>query len=158
MDTDQPGQYRVVERDGRLVVEPREKPPRRYSARWKFKLPRISPNRIGLWLFQELHSYELTEDGFAIISAESLQHSITLDARSYDLYYLTQAQQSALGWNRVIGWVPIVVAFLFPLAVLADSAIAWFVGIVALACLAAGWKAYADQLESIHGQRFEPDV
>lgn len=113
---------------------------------------------IGLRLFQESFSYELTEEGFAIISAESLRDSIVLDARSHDLYYLTEAQQSALGWVRVIKWFPIVVVSLLPLASLADSAIAWFVGILALACLAAGWKAQFDQLESIHGQRFEPDV
>lgn len=102
MDSEPPRDYRIVERDGKLVVErDGEKQPAGAPTGRSLALPKLSIREKGIELFLGRFDAQLTAEGDAIVSASQLadyEKLLKLDARSYDEFYLTPAQQAVLGW------------------------------------------------------------
>lgn len=150
--------FQIVERDGRLVVE-REHgtPSSRLRLRLRaFDLPNLSWRRWGLKLFQRRHYFDLTTDGDAILSADSLSRYLKLDARSYDLYYISPDQQALLGWSGVANYAAIAACALFYLLVgILDFPVLLVVALFVVLTLAAQ-HFLKDATSSIAYQRYEP--
>jgi hypothetical protein len=95
-------EYRIVEREGRLVVEQEDAPSKPATARgWQF--PKLSGQRFdwlayGQKLLAQRHTFETAPDGNALLTADQLASTVKLSARGDDLYYLTARQQAMIGY------------------------------------------------------------
>lgn len=159
---DQPPQpeFKVVERDGRLVVEKAEKTSKVNLA--NVRLPKAPPLqfdwiRLGQALFARLHSFDLTEDGHALLSVSQLEDSIKLSARPYDLFYLNPRQQAIIGFMTVLHrWgILILIPTLLVFTFIFDASPFWLIMVTAMA----SWPLTAyfkDEYEAIHQQIYEP--
>ncbi len=153
-------EYTVVERDGRLVVEKVEE-----ARKVNFdnvRVPKLPPLefdwiKLGQALLARFHSFDLTEDGHALLSASQLEDSIKLSARPYDLFYLTPRQQAIIGYVTMANrWgFFLVAAVVVVFALLFGASLFWLVMIGAIAALPL--KAYfKDEYEGIAQQLYEP--
>lgn len=153
-------EFTVVERDGRLVVEKVEHP--RKASLEKVRLPKLPQVRfdwirLGQGLLARLHSFDLTEDGHALLTASQLEDSIKLSARPYDLYYLTPRQQAIIGYVGALqrwGFFALILTVLVA-TLMFDVSPFW--PMLAWAIISLPLMTYfKDEYEAIRQQLYEP--
>jgi hypothetical protein len=160
MDEPPQPEYTVVERDGRLVVE--KVGETRKASFTDFRPPKLPPLefdwiRLGQTVFARLLSFDLTEDGHAVITVSQLEDSIKLSARPYDLYYLTPRQQAIIGFITMLHrWgilmlLPTLLVFTF----IFDASPFWLMLMMAMAALPLT-TYFKDEYEAIRQQIYEP--
>ncbi|WP_309750421.1 hypothetical protein [Novosphingobium sp.] len=155
-------EYNIVEREGRLVVEKTGEAPHKPALRgWSLpKQPslRLDWIALGQKLLARRHTFETTEDGRALLTADQLASTVKLSARGDDLHYLTPRQQAMIG---VLGvkddtgaTIAIGVAALFLLGIFG---IFWLVVVlfIAVATLSGYFESEYDAIQ--HQQYVPPD-
>ncbi len=149
--------YEIIERDGLLVVERQDAPKKRKLHLPRLAIPRISFSKFGTNLFRRQEYLDFDEAGNAIIYATTLKTLLNLDARDGDRYYITERQQAILGYVLNAPWFLIGPAVLVPFIV---GQLDWM-WILALALAAMIGAAFVypmwQEVEDIHGQRYEPE-
>lgn len=152
--------YRVVQRHGRLAVEPDAAGKPRLLPRLSIPLIRFPTELVwkgGRDLFAWKCNPELDTHGNAIVFAGDLKDLIELDARSGDQYYVTERQQALFGYLLYGSWV------LIPLGVFGLMFVRMFslplvVLLLVLAALIAGYiYTLWAEVQAIHGQRYFPE-
>lgn len=160
MDEPPQPEYKVVERDGQLVVEKTGQSRKAGDANARPpKVPtmRFDWIKLGQALFARLHSFDLTEDGHAVVTVSQLENSIKLAARPYDLYYLTPRQQAIIGFIAVVRrWgILMLLPTLFVFTFIFDASPFWLMLMMAMAALPLT-TYFKDEYEAIHQQVYEP--
>lgn len=152
-------EYVVVERDGRLVAEKvgQARPGRLAKVQLpKMPLLKFDWLETGQSLLARSHSYDLTAEGDALLTASQLENYIKLSARPFDLYFLSPRQQAIIGYLAQIHKNGVTLAMI-------AGAILLFFGQVFMwlfipgAILAASLTTYfRDEYFAIHQQLYEP--
>lgn len=157
MDEPPPPPFRIVERDGRLVVEKtgEQAPPPRSGRAWT--LPRIprDPLALGRALFSRHFAAEQTADGQVAVTAAQLRGFIELSAPDDALYALSPRQQALLGF-MAIPRSPTYGAGAAVLAIAAFAVVGPAVMIVFVGLFLAASTYFKDDFEAIQGQQVAP--
>lgn len=149
--------YRIVDRDGLLVVEPNAPGERPQSRSARFTGLTRGLQDLGLKLFVLRYSPDRVLAGKAIVRAERLPDMISVDAPVDALYYVTRQQQILLGYLVLPKlWFAVIVA-MGALASQVENPV-WFALFLPLALAASGGGLWLwNRLLAIRQQFYRTD-